>query len=914
MRVVVGLVAALVFAGTPGGPVPAHTAAVASPSPLPVTPAPSPSAAPTPQPAASTPSGADAPVAVTLPNGMRVVIVPDRLAPVALTAIAYGVGSRDDTTPGIAHATEHMLFRGTRALSGSQLAAVAARMGAAYDAFTNETNTIFYYKIPAAYVPIAIAIEADRMRNATIADADWATERGAIEQEVRAHEAGPIAAPAQKTRDAFLAGTPYAHAPVGTVPAFEALTGAQIRAFYQRWYVPSNATLVISGDVDVAAVLTRVRAAFGAVDGPPTPPHDPFVLPVLAAGTVSADVDFPLGLALIGYRFPGRNAPDYAASQVLALIMQSGRGSLAALATSGRVLGSFPVENAFREFGTFGVLVVPAHGDSAQHALALVQDAVDGYRTSGVPSDLVDAAKARILVGDASRGASISGLGLAWLDAIDVGTTPAAEADAVAAVTKADVDAAAQRYLVSTHSVAMVLNPKPTKAVASTPPAQEAEHVGVAAPDEAPLPAWARAALSVPLRSSAIRGDAPVFGQLPNGLRYAIRRETSAPMVIVEGVVRTAPMLYEPRGKDGVQQIVDSLLGWGTQTMPYQEYQRQFDLLAADARLGSTFLLAARSEDLERGLALVADGMLHPAFDQVAFAVAKQDVAQSVAASEGLPQTQAAAVERAAMYEPKDPRLRVATSVTIASLTLADVNAYYHSAYRPDVTTIAVVGDVDPQRAVAALRAAFGPWRASGPRPTFAFPRLPVAKAGRSVTVASRTATQADVTLRETIPLRFDDPDYVPLELANTILSGEGTGSLLMRELRTRRGYVYSVGSSLSVDQTGSTFTLSYASDPKNARAANAAALAVLQNLRDHPLPVETLQRAKALLLAQRILPLDSFGGVALDMLAGASGGVDGGAQWFWNALVRVTPAQLQHAMRRIDPQRFVRLTIQPAG
>jgi len=890
MRAIVGLLAALVFVGV--------------------------SAAPTlGQPTASTAAGPDAPAELTLPSGMRVVVVPDRLAPVALTAIAYGVGSRDDEgTPGIAHATEHMLFRGTRTLSGAQLAAVAARMGAAYDAFTNETNTTFYYKIPAAYVPVAIAIEADRMRNATIADADWATERGAIEQEVRAHEAGAIAAPAQSMRETLLAGTPYAHAPVGTVPAFDALTAAQIRAFYQRWYVPSNATLVVAGDVDVADVLARVRAAFGSLDAAPAPPHANFTVPALTAGTLAADVDFPLGLAVAGYRFPGRNDADYAAAQVLAVIMQSGRGPLAELTTSGHVLGSFPVQNAFREFGTFGILVAPAHDDTAQHALTLVQDALETYRANGVPSDLVDAAKARILAGDASRGASISGLGLDWLDALDAGTTPAAQAAAIAAVTKADVDAAAQRYFSPAHSVTMVLRPKPSKARAATASAQQTEHVGVTAPDDVALPSWARAGLAVPLVPANKRAEPAVFGQLPNGLRYAIRRETSAPVVVVEGVVRTAPMLYEPRGKDGVQQVVDALLGWGTQTMPYQEYQRQFDLLAADARLGSSFLFAARSEALERGLALVADGMLHPAFDQGAFAVAKQDLAQSVAASEGLPQAQAAAAERAAMYGPNDPRLRVATSVTIASLTLADVTAYYRAAYRPDVTTVVVVGDVDPQRAVTALRAAFGPWRAFGARPSFAFPRLPAAKIGRSVTVASRTATQSDVTLREAIPLRFDDPDYVPLELANTILSGEGTGSLLMRELRTRRGYVYSVDSSLSVDQTGSTFTLSYASDPKNARAANAAALAVLQGLRDHPLPVETLQRAKALLLAQRILPLDSFGGVAADMLAGANGGIDGGAQWFWDALARVTPAQLQHAMRRIDPQRFVRLTIQPAG
>jgi predicted Zn-dependent peptidase len=135
-----------------------------------------------------------------------------------------------------------------------------------------------------------------------------------------------------------------------------------------------------------------------------------------------------------------------------------------------------------------------------------------------------------------------------------------------------------------------------------------------------------------------------------------------------------------------------------------------------------------------------------------------------------------------------------------------------------------------------------------------------------------------------------------------------------MEELRTRRGSVYEANSNFGVDRTGARFSISYASAPKDVAATDAAIVAIIKRLQSRPLPVVELQRAKALLLAQRVLPLDSYRGVATDMLAGAADGyaTDGSDRWFWTALLQTTPAQLQHAVRRIDPSRFLRVIIEP--
>ncbi len=866
---------------------------------------------PTPEPAGD----ANAPVRVTLANGMRVVLLPNKLAPVATTLMSYGVGDADDTLPGIAHATEHMLFRGTANLSGGQLAEIAARMGASYNAFTADESTLYYYKLPAAYVDLALRIEADRMTNASIRAADWATERGAIEQEIRAQESAPAYTIGKTLRASFFAGTPFATASGGTVPSFEKMTADDIRAFYHTWYKPANATLIVAGDIDPVAVLAQVHAHFDAAPGGAPPVRKPIAVPALTSASLRETIDFPVGFGVLAYRLPGSEAPDYAPAQVLGEVLNGGRTAFADLAAEGKLLAVLPVTNMFPETGAAFLLGIPANGKPPESVQPLLSGVLDGYRQNGLPPELVDAAKLKLLSEQSYRQSSISGLGLAWADALEHGQpTPDAIHQAVAAVTAEDVTRILRTYFTPEHQLSMLISAKPTHAMTKTDPAAGVEHVGFTPAAHERLPPWAQVALKVPLRAPAEDLTATVH-RLPNGLRYATRRETVAPTIVLSGFIRTDAQLYVPAGKDGLSSIVEYLLGWGTTAHERKDYQAQFDAIAGTAKLGTAFTLQVQAKDFERGVELLAEGLLHPAFPASGFAVIKTAETQAVTVMNQLPKTKADLAQRRALYPPGDPRRRDVTARTVGAITLADVKSYYHSAYRPDQTTIAVVGDVAPERAGAVLEKYFGPWTAAGPRPTFRYPALPhSAGQARTVTVKSATNAQSEVTLKQVFRMSREDADYVPLLLANTILSGEGTGSLLFEELRTRRGYVYSTDSDLRVDSTGAEFSISYASDAKNVAPANAALIAIVKRLQTHALPAVELQRAKALLLAQRVLPLDSYTGVADDMLSGSKVGLafTGSEQYFWDALLRTTPAQVQHALHRIDADHFLRVIVEP--
>ncbi|HEY2622541.1 MAG TPA: insulinase family protein, partial [Dyella sp.] len=158
----------------------------------------------------------------TLDNGLRVVVVRDALAPVVTTEVNYLAGSNEVPAefPGTAHAIEHMMFRGGPGLSKDQLAAIAANMGGAFNAQTMQDATQYYFVTPAQDLDVALHVEALRMRGIDVSEAEWAKERGAIEQEVSRDLSSPDFKFYTQMLGQMFAGTPYAHSPLGTRESF----------------------------------------------------------------------------------------------------------------------------------------------------------------------------------------------------------------------------------------------------------------------------------------------------------------------------------------------------------------------------------------------------------------------------------------------------------------------------------------------------------------------------------------------------------------------------------------------------------------------------------------------------------------------------------------------------------------------
>src|SRR6202166_721796 len=163
----------------------------------------------------------------TLENGLRVVIVRDPLAPVVTVEQNYLVGGADTPNgfPGMAHAQEHMAFRGCQGLSADQIAAIFAQLGGEGNADTQQNITQYFTTVPAADLEVAMRVDASCMANIDDSQEQWAQDRGAIEQEVARDLSNPTYKFVTRLNEAMFAGTVYAHDALGTKDSFDATTG-----------------------------------------------------------------------------------------------------------------------------------------------------------------------------------------------------------------------------------------------------------------------------------------------------------------------------------------------------------------------------------------------------------------------------------------------------------------------------------------------------------------------------------------------------------------------------------------------------------------------------------------------------------------------------------------------------------------
>src|SRR6202167_5663243 len=158
-------------------------------------------------------------------------------------------------------------------MSADQTAAIYAELGGQNNADIQQNITQYFATVPASDLDIALRAQAACLQGVDDSPAEWAEERGAIEQEVARDLSNPTYKFEERLNQDMFAGTPYAHDPLGTKSSFDATTGAMLQDFYKKWYTPSNAIMVIVGDVDPAATLARIRQLFGDIPRHALPPH-----------------------------------------------------------------------------------------------------------------------------------------------------------------------------------------------------------------------------------------------------------------------------------------------------------------------------------------------------------------------------------------------------------------------------------------------------------------------------------------------------------------------------------------------------------------------------------------------------------------------------------------------------------------
>ncbi|HEX4014392.1 MAG TPA: pitrilysin family protein [Candidatus Cybelea sp.] len=849
----------------------------------------------------------------TLSNGLRVVVVRNTLAPVVTAVLNYQAGSDEQWIPGLAHATEHMMFRGSTSLSSSALMESIGITGGDLDADTTSTVTQYFFTVPSAYLDIALRAERSRATGLLMSQALWNQERGAITQEVTQDNSNAFYRLFMKMQNRIIGGTPYAKNTLGTVEDFaHNVNGTQLLKFYKEWYHPNNAIYVIAGNVDPAQTIARVRELFGDVPAAKLPPRTPVHLAPLHAALYRDTSDQAFTGVAFGYRFPGYESPDYAAGQILSDVLTSQRSIFGGLPFTGAALGTqfftedYPKVSVGVAFAAVPVTVAP------QTIAGQMRTILENYKKTGFPADLVDAAKLREISELEFDGNSIEGQAFEWSQAIAVQGLSSPD-DTIAQferVTPADVQRVLQKYVDNRNAVTLYAVPK-NSGTTSSGGEMAKENNQIPPTTHEPLPDWAQRVLehlSVPEQTIA-----PADMTLSNGMRLVVQPEHNTRTVVVSGQIDGNPDVQEPAGQEGIGDVTDALFAYGTSTYDRIGLQTELDKIAATATGGSDFGVSVLSSHFERGVQLLADEQLHPALKDADFKIVQGQIAGGLTGEMTSPEHLTQVALNKALYPAGDPAQRFATPKSVASLTLADVKQWYATAYRPDMTTVVVIGDTTPEAAKALFERYFGAWKAAGPKPNVDLPPVPPSTAAQ-VQVPATGRVQSSVRLVETLGLVRSDPAWAQLQVANTVLTGGFYSSLLYHDLREIHGYVYNVESRVSAGKTRATFGIDYGCDPQNVLPAESQISGILAQLTQEPIGADRLLRSKALLMGEVPIREASYDGVTAQLLDYAMLGlpldqnlIDARAE------LAATAQSVREAIQKyVRPQGFVRLVTGP--
>ncbi len=408
---------------------------------------------------------------LSLPNGLQAYLVEDHQSPVVEVQMWYHVGSKNEVPgrTGFAHLFEHLMFEGTTNVGAEQFSDYVIRSGGVNNAYTTEDTTVFWNTTPSSQLPVVLWLEADRMRNLDITQTVFDNEREVVEEERRLRFDNPPYGTVVETlyQHAYTVH-PYQHMTIGSMHDLDNARLDDIRDFYNTYYVPNNATLIIVGNFDPVEAEAAIRKYFGPLDRgvrlPTSPvPQEP---PQTAKRAVKLDLNVALPAFVEGYHMPADGTPDAYPVRLASYILSEGESSRIyrrlvydkQIALEAQSSGNFTEDpNLFFAFAVLNQGHTPAEGE------AEVEAELTRLKTQTVSNAELEKAKNETLrdfiLGRQTVQTRAEEMGYAAVVLKDANLVNT-ELARFLAVTPADIQRVAQKYFVPENMTLVEVYPK----------------------------------------------------------------------------------------------------------------------------------------------------------------------------------------------------------------------------------------------------------------------------------------------------------------------------------------------------------------------------------------------------------------------------------------------------------------------
>lgn len=411
----------------------------------------------------------------TLGNGLKLLVVEDHRAPVVVSQIWYKVGSsyEHDGITGISHVLEHMMFKGTKKYGPGEFSRIIADNGGRENAFTSYDYTAYFQMLEKSRLAVSMKMESDRMRNLTLPPAEFKKELEVVKEERHMRtDDNPRALTEEQFDAVAYNNNPYKNPVIGWRNDLDNLTVADVRAWYKRWYVPNNATLVIAGDVDPDDVYQMAVKYYGPIPrGKVVPVKPRLESPQIGPRRVVVRTPARVPYLIMGYKVPvlrtDKNSLEPYALDVLSGVLSAGRSSrlpsvlvrekqIAVSASAGYDM--YSLHN-----NLFEIDATPAPGHTVPELEKALQAQIAALRDQPVSDKELERVKAQVIANNVYQKDSmfyramilgtLESVGLSWKDAYDY-------VSKIKAITPQQVQAVARKYLVEDHLTVARLEPQ----------------------------------------------------------------------------------------------------------------------------------------------------------------------------------------------------------------------------------------------------------------------------------------------------------------------------------------------------------------------------------------------------------------------------------------------------------------------
>ena len=868
----------------------------------------------------------------TLENGLRVAYVPLRQAPVVHVRVFYHVGSKDERPDrqGFAHMFEHMMFRGSAHVAPEEHMKRINGVGGISNAFTSFDQTTYVNTVPKEATEMALWLEADRMASFKVTDEIYQIERKVVAQEWAMRMNQPYGNIYEEFLKIAFAKHSYRWTPIGNMEHLKAAAVNELQDFFNTYYIPNNAILVVAGDIDIPQTKQWVHRFYGWIPKGPAPPRLSPREPEQTEGrraVVPANV--PLPAVIVGARIDGYASDDQYALNVLDQIIGSGRSSrlnrrlvsgVNPLCTEAQTM-DMPLEDG-GFFGAFGMLLQGKNPDEVEKIL---KEELLAVTDKGVTDDELAKAKTQARLG-VIRGRETAenlakDIGEEWLFANDPNraNTELAKIDKL---TAADVQAVARKYLQPQRLIVLQMVPDPTGQLARKAMA-EARSAATAGVTPASTPAKPRVTqfpADYPTKVPPvpeIKGAKFNTGQESsvNDVKVVTLSDKRLPLAGFTLVLRRGSY-SEPADKVGLAGLVAEMLRRGSGGIKYEQLNEMLDskgiaIGVADEGDHTRLIATFPSEQRDEAVRLATLVLQKPDFPQDQFDNLKAQSISNLAAELADPTT-VAQRELARMLWGNTPMGRSATPQTLSAITLQDVKDFYAKYYHPTEGILVAAGDVTPDAGQdVAKRVAPTGGAALPPPPDLTLPPPPDKR--EILLVDNPDGRQAAIKMGVPAYTVHSDEKYAG-SLANQILSG-GIEARVTKYVRAQKGLAYFAHGVFQPGRVNGAFVGSTGTDPTKAADAIEAMFKVFEDTRAGNVTDDELNDAKRRVAGAMLMQMQTVEQQAGRRLEGILNGYPAD-YWdkFPQRVAKVTADQIREVMQKyVDTSKMRVVVVAPA-